>query len=114
MPFCKGLVERICSIKGKQNSREEQLLYVVNIYSEPFNKQRAILYFKELPDVLHWTGNYHFTMSGDDKGTKFKPETLSEFIAVCESAGYFLTPNIDLEETDEETKELNQRLKWLV
>lgn len=114
MPFCKGLVERICSIKGRQSSREEQLLRVINVYSEPFNKQRAIMYFTELPDILFWTGNYHFTMSGDENGAKFKPETLAEFIAICESAGYLLSPRINLEETDNETKELNRLLEWMI
>lgn len=114
MLFCKGLVERIQCIKGGKESREDQLLFVINTYSEQFNKQRAIMYFESLPENLFWTGNYHFTLTGDESGQKFKPETISDFISVCESAGFLLEAKINIVDEDEHTIKTNKRLRWML
>ena len=113
MAFCKALTERIADIKGgSPYSRESQLLSVLDIYSETFNKQKAAMYFADLPEEIIWRGNYTFFVLNEDEKVVFKPETVADFISVCESLGFTLEPNIDLEDEDELTLRLNERLKW--
>lgn len=111
MPNIKTLSDRVGDIKGEGLARREEILLgVYNAYKDSFNKEKAVRYFESLPVNLVWQGKYKFKL--DAHGLVFAPATMADFISLCDSINYKLSP--DLYSVDNLSEEEKSQLKKMI
>ena len=109
--YAKSFVERIGETRGNSSyGREHEICRSYGLYSESFNRQRALRYFRNVPVSFIWRGEYSFTVSGIKNDVHFTPETIADFISICQSLGKELIINLGEEETETDRLD-NMRLK---
>jgi len=121
MAFAKGFLEKVAETKGKNSQvREGRMLDLFDVYSESFNKYKAIRYFSNLPANLVWRGDYSFTLSGHKKDLHFQPSTISDFLTIMQAVGKEMhvnlpsTDSVVEEESKQKLREFNSRLKRMI
>ena len=109
MRIAKTLVNRIGELSGPPEKRGRDIVDVFHVYTKPFSKEKVVRWFKELPVGLRWVDEYRFKL--DAHSLIFSPQTIGDFISLCESVNYTLDLNISrTDDLDRNTKSMLKQM----
>jgi hypothetical protein len=85
----------------------------MHVYSEKFNREKAVMWFKNIPSFIKFRGNYTFCVDGMRDKLHFAPATIADFISIVQSLGCDLEVRILYEENENDVLENNMVRKLI-